>query len=167
MPPGPKRLRTSSAKSRSQLRELLQQNGDLPLAVRIELRGPTRAHRQLVADPRWHAEIQSQAMQVGDGRIWIERVERRTLPPVDLDELFAADGPLAELSKYFDELAADEAFLSALVADAELEKLAQKLPHELAEQADGAFTDPTRVRGWLGEAREILIHRLANQGGAG
>ena len=57
------------------------------------------------------------ALQIGDGRIWIERVERRTLPPVDLDELLGDEGPLAELSTYLAELKADDAGVDALAAE--------------------------------------------------
>lgn len=147
------------------LSELVCECDGRPLAVRVELTGATRAHRELAADPRrWQSEIQAQAAQFGEGQVWIERVERRTSAAADAAALLA-DGPLAELDAYLNELQADDAALAELAA--ELTPLQDRLPQELKERTDlRPLDDAARVREWLEDARQILIHRLTNRGSA-
>ncbi len=153
------------ARVETDLARLVAESEGRPLAVRIELAGPTPAHQELSANPRrWQSEIQAQAAQFGEGQIWVERVERRTTPPVDIEALMS-DGPLAELDAYLRELACDDAALADLAA--ELTPLAKQLPQELQNRPDHRpLDDSSRLREWLDDARQTLIHRLTQRGSA-
>lgn len=144
------------------LQQLCQLCDGRPLAVRIELQGQTAAHQSLVAESsRWQSEIENQALQLGDGRVWIERIIRRTAQP-QLGPDDQSDGPVAELAQYLLELRNDQDGLRELVRD--LEALQQRLPTELT-QGPGArrWDDPGRVQELLDDARQILTYRLSGR----
>jgi DNA repair exonuclease SbcCD nuclease subunit len=146
------------------LRELAEASDGRPLAVRVELHGPTPAHHQLAAQPkRWNAEIEAAARQVTTVPIWIERVTRRTTLPMHLDLAQASEGPIGELVRYIEETRNDEACL-ALLAN-ELDGLQQKLPPELTEQPDAVrFNSPAGVGALLDDVRHLLAYRLTGEG---
>jgi DNA repair exonuclease SbcCD nuclease subunit len=146
------------------LHELVAASDDRPLAVRVELRGDSAAHQQLVAESqRWQHEIKAQGLLHGDGRIWIERVVVATTPPRDAPAL--SEGPLAELLQYLVELRDDPQALGELAL--ELEPLRQKLPHELIHELHlPAGGDPAGMIELLDDAQQILSHRFLTRGGA-
>jgi len=146
------------------LLELVRSSDDRTLAVRVELRGPSAAHQQLVAEShRWQQEIKSQGMQLGEGRVWIERVVLATTPPRDAVDL--SEGPLGELLQYLTALKDDPDGLAELAR--ELEPLRQKLPHELLQDASFSMaSDNAGMSELLDDVRQILTHRFVHRGGA-
>lgn len=146
------------------LEELVARSDDRPLAVRVELRGATAAHQQLVAEShRWQHEIKAQGLLQGEGRVWIERVVLATTPPRDMAEF--TEGPLGELLRYMVELKDDPEGLSELAG--ELEPLRQKLGDQLVRELEfPAAGDAVRMTELLDDARQILTHRFLARGGA-
>lgn len=146
------------------LRELADASDGRPLAVRVEIQGPTPAHHQLAAQPkRWNAEFEAVARQVTTVPIWIERITRRTTLPMHLDLAQASEGPIGELVRYIEETRNDEGSLTLLAN--ELDELQQKLPAELTEQPDAVrFNSPTGVRDLLDDVRHLLAYRLTAEG---
>ncbi|MEX2118668.1 MAG: DNA repair exonuclease [Pirellulales bacterium] len=142
------------------LEQLLRHGDGRPLALRVDIRGPCRAHQRLVSQPeRWINEVRAAALHLACGRVWIEKVLLRTAPVRRLDGGRASDGPLGELLQYIDEVRADPAALAGL--GQELADLARKLPAELKEGPDRVpLGDPA----WLGDAmvhvEAMLVDRL-------
>lgn len=142
---------------------LLEENADLPLVVRVRLFGETRAHEELAADvEQWTHEIRAAALDVGGGRVFVEKVRLETHAPVDVSEAETASGPVGELLQTLEEIAADPGELESL--GRVLEDLEGKLPRELRE-TEGApgLTDPERVGAWLRQVRPMLVRRLLRE----
>ena len=77
---------------------VLNRHPAMPLAVRIELAGKTSLHRALGAKAdHWRQEVRNCGIQVGNDRLWIEKVQVRTMEkdPHYFDRM--DDGPLTEL----------------------------------------------------------------------
>ncbi len=149
------------------LQETADASDGRPLAVRVEIHGPTAAHHQLASDPkRWHAEIRSAAAQVNGGPVWIERVIRSTVLPIHLDQAALSEGPLRELAQYIQEVQEDEDALAVLAK--EFQELQHRLPTELSEGQDAVlrFDTPETMRSLLDDAQHILTHRLVADRGA-
>lgn len=131
-------------------KEWLPAAEDRRLALRVELTGACQAHAALSANwPRWTAEFRRAAIEVGDGRVWVEKVVSRTRPEAVLDD--ALDGPLAELSALLDELSSDEVRLREF-CDRELDDLRKKLDADLFQDLD--------LRALLDQVRPLLRDRL-------
>jgi hypothetical protein len=132
----------------------------LPAAVRVEVVGPCAAHAEMAADPeRWTNRVRSAALQHVGEEAWIEKAPLRTTPPLDFDP---ADGPLAEIREYINEIKQDDsqlASLAELLADFQ-----RKLPDELKD--DGFTLDrPDRLRALLDEVEPLLWGRLGGTAG--
>ena len=100
---------------------------DRLLAVRVVVHGTSSLHDRLHADPeRYVAEVRNLAMERGEDRLWIEKVEFQTRPA---RAIAVPDGPIEELREVLDQLRADPDALAAL--GEELGELRRKLPAEL------------------------------------
>lgn len=101
------------------------------LACRVELRGPTALHRQLVSgEGRLAEEARSAALGLGDGVAWIERVAVRTGPasaPPDEDAV-------GELIRMLADAADDPGLVGQLEQD--LARLVSQLPPEIRDSAE-------------------------------
>jgi exonuclease SbcD len=148
------------------LAELLDENDGLPMAVRVHIDGETPACDEVLADlERWSNEIRSSALEIGSGRVWVEKVNFTLTPPASAKRLKHAEGAIDELLKLFDELAAEPE--SRLRLATELSDLGKKLPRELKEGADAvSFDDPDWLRDMLDQVRPMLIRRLLKKGTA-
>lgn len=132
-----------------------QRHERMPCAVRTIVRGRTKLHAMLVNKPAaFAAQIQSAALDVADGRVWIERVQLDTHPDQALDP----EGPLGDLAAYLAELQADDDALVKLAS--ELQDFAQKLPADLRERDDLRLDNPQRLRTLLAEVEPLLVARL-------
>lgn len=147
------------------LAQLAGASDGLPLAVRVDIRGPTPAHHELAARPKhWDAEIEAVARQVTAVPVWIERISRKTMLPMHLDLAQATDGPIGELVCYIEEIRNDDNSLSLLAK--ELDQLQQRLPAELTEQPEAVrFNSPAGVANLLDDVRHLLAYRLSSEGG--
>jgi DNA repair protein SbcD/Mre11 len=146
------------------LAELLDENEGLPMAVRVHIEGETPACDEVLADlERWSNEIRSSALEIGSGRVWVEKVNFKLTPPASVKRLKHAEGAIDELLKLFDELAAEPE--SRLRLATELSDLGKKLPRELKEGADAvSFDDPDWLREMLDQVRPMLVRRLLKKG---
>lgn len=97
------------------------------VAVRLAIEGPTRLHGELLAErERMINELRARSLELGD-EVWLEKVELRTRPALDLEELRASEGFIGELLQ---ELARARLDLDPLRS--ELQPLFDKLGDELA-----------------------------------
>jgi DNA repair exonuclease SbcCD nuclease subunit len=147
---------------RDQMPKLLSESDDRLLALRVEVQGACRAHAGVAADwPYWTQEIRQTATEASGGRVWVEKALPRTCPPEALGD-GPADGPLAELGAFLDELRRDEALLTELGRH-ELDDLKKKLPHDLLDGLDTA----ERLRELLDQVGPMLMNRLNGCGAGG
>lgn len=149
---------------RQRLGRLKQEADGRPLAVRVEISGPSRVHQTIAAQPlRWENEIRALAEDVSGG-LWIEKLCLRTSPPVDIERALAAAGPIAELVACVEEAAFDEQLLASL--GSHLDPLIEKLPLELKEGPDSLGLDrPDVLRETLTQVREMLLRQLLSDEG--
>ncbi len=142
------------------LMELLDENEGLPLAVRGHIEGETSACDEILGDlERWSNEIRSSALEIGGGRVWVEKVNFMLTPPASEKHFKHAEGAIDELLKIFDELAAEPGARVRL--GLELSDLEKKLPRELREGAEAIrFDDSDWLREMLEQVRPMLIRRL-------
>ncbi len=136
----------------------LDESDGLPLAVRVEIRGACEAHLRLAADTeRWINQVRNAALQQAEGRAWIEKVKLHTTAPHHFEP--PADGPLAEIHEYLDEIMHDDGHLARLAKL--LGELHRRLPEELKDPDDGlALDDPVRLRRLLDDVEPLLLGRL-------
>lgn len=149
-----------------QLEERLGNNEGMPLVVRVEILGISKAHNELTSDfEHWANEIRSMAIDVSGGRIWIEKIKVRTTPPMDEDVIKSDGGPVAELIQCINDFASDPEGLNILGMS--LADLANKLPRELKDGPEGLALDDHE---WLSEVleqvRPMLLSRLLKKEGS-
>ncbi len=146
------------------LKTLVGESEGLPLAVRIDVSGPSQAHDAVAADTeRWAGELRSMAMDVFGDRVWVEKVKFNTVPLAALRPDEPPDGPVGTLLAYIESLRSDPEQLLSLGAS--LNELTQKLPSEINQGADRV--DPENaawLNGILDQVRAILLDRLFSPG---
>jgi DNA repair protein SbcD/Mre11 len=145
-----------------QLEVLLEQN-DLPMAMRIEVEGSCRAHAELAADPEhWNNEIRSAAMDLSNGRIWIEKLRIRTNPLIKAEVSDPAEGPVSEILHLLDEVQSDPGRLGKLGES--LNDFWKKLPREIRQGRDAISPDNTEwLTDMLDQVRPMLLRRLISK----
>ncbi len=146
------------------LKEELSRCDNLPLAVRIRLHGPCRAHSELSRDiNKWTNEIRAAATDLSGEKIWVEKILFETQTIADLDEMLVRDDAFGSLLRGIQDLSTSEELLSDIVA--EFSDLHHKLPIEVREGEDAidlaALMTFSRV---IGEVKELLIARLLISG---
>lgn len=111
---------------------LLQQEGHLPLAVRVQLEGVCPIHAALLAgQAQLRQEVLAQAIALDADRLWIEKVQVTTQPPVQAP-VEMNDGPaLSTLHGLAQGALHDAAFLADLHKD--FSSLLVALPNEVLE----------------------------------
>ena len=106
----------------------LKDAGDRPLAVRLRLDGSTDLHDELLqlqfADNRIHAEIQSMASNIASKRIWVEKVELKTSPPVTSS---VRDSELTHLHQFIEEKAVTTEWMTQFLEMDDIKKLKSQL----------------------------------------
>ncbi len=134
---------------------------DVPMAVRVEIEGPTPAHEQLHAEPqRWLNELRSRSFGLGSD-VWIEQLKLKTSPPRDAHSL-PSDGPMGELRALLDHLRSQPSEFNKLCKELkELEHLTRKLPVDLGSNSEMlAWENPSRVAEILDQVEATLMQRL-------
>ncbi len=145
------------------LRQRLADVGDRVLAARVQLRGEGPLHRLLAArSDTVEQELRNFALQASNGRAWLEKIEFRTRPPLDLDRIAKRDDPVGLLVRELREIAADPALLRA-VAEEALSDLLRKLPVDL--RAAARLDEVADLSDLLGEVESDLLARLAGEEG--
>ena len=137
------------------------------LGLRIQLAGAGPLYKELAARPEVLAEqLRAMALDVSSGSAWIEKVDCRVRPALDLEKLALGDDPVGLLVRELRSLSGDSSAL-ALLANDTLMDLKQKLPVEISQDDTLLFDTPDVLKGLLGEAEADLIARLASEGRGG
>ncbi len=147
------------------LETALAEADGLPLAARVELTGPCRAHDILSGDAdHWIQQIRATATDLSGGQVWIEKVKFNTRPVQRDKGDHPPDGPVGELLRMLETAPSDPEILREL--GTLLDPLWKKLPHEM--KSNGYMIGPDDDR-WLAEKLEsvgsLLLHRLMSRGG--
>ncbi len=105
---------------------------DLPLAVRVTLRGASIAHGKLFGlEAQLRAEVLGQAASISAARLWIEKVRVETSPVELADDVAARSDAVADLQAFLVKAETDDNFLQSLQDD--LMQLVGKVPLELVD----------------------------------
>ena len=130
------------------------------LATRVRVEGRTEAHDTIARSlDLFRQQVRAAGLEAGSEDVWIEKVEARTAPLRDLDDLRRRDDAIGELLRQVREVTSDEAFLGALAG--EVAELLQKLPHEVRESIGlPDLADPTAARAAITEAEALLLARV-------
>jgi len=146
------------------LKEILKQNPEMPLAVRLEIVGTTRAHRELFSNPeRWKNELRALATDISGGALWLEKIRFATTDAADPSALALKSDAFAALMHALEALTTHpDLTKTALEA---LKDLGEKLPYELKSGTDAIRLDaPETVRQAAEGVRQILFERILDQG---
>ena len=148
------------------LRQRLAGSENRALAARVQVQGSGPLHHQLALQPETvEQQLRGVAVEATNGRAWIEKIEFRTRPLLDLDRIAERDDPIGLLVRELRRLATDETALRA-VADEALSELRRKLPAELREDRDALGLDTVdALLELLGEVEADLLARLSGDEG--
>ena len=84
-----------------QLEQVMEDNGGLPVIVRMVIGGPTPAHAEMAGDvERWTNEIRAAAMNASGGGVCIEKVRIETSYPLSPGPGAGYEGPIGEPVSY-------------------------------------------------------------------
>ncbi|MBK7237600.1 MAG: DNA repair exonuclease [Sterolibacteriaceae bacterium] len=145
--------------------ELARADGRI-LGLRIRLHGAGAVHRDVSARPGVIAEqLRAVALDASGGNAWLEKVDLRVRPLVEVDRLAAGDDPVALLVRELRGLAQDGEKLTSFANDA-LKELRQKLPPDLSEDDVLRLDAPDVLSELLQEAEGELLARLAGDRGS-
>ncbi len=126
-------------------------NANMPLAVRVEIRGACRAHQHFLSrETHWRNEVRGAAIVYGSESMWVEKVQFLTSFPRDDRETVRWDGPLGELAAVINQARGDAQWQEDVLR--QLDGLWGKLPGELKI---GDWKSPLEQGPWL----EQLIER--------
>jgi len=145
------------------LKKSIKENNDIPLAVRVEIMGATKAHRELIANPeRWKSELRAVATDISGGTMWLEKIRFATREAAGTT-LGAKSEALVELMNAVDGLSTNADLVRAAVEA--LGDLHEKLPHEL-KSGDEAIRldDPETVKRAAEGVRQVLMERILAEG---
>ncbi len=136
-------------------------SSELPMAVRINMRGACGVHDRIASDPeRLENAIRAEAISLLCDRVWIEKVALDT-SPLPAEDIDGAGGPVEVLLNLIDEIAAAPDRLIEMGAC--LGDLWDKLPLEIRNgDGDGAVSpkDGAALARLLQEVRPMLVQRL-------
>ncbi|MGE0288462.1 MAG: exonuclease SbcCD subunit D [Bradyrhizobium sp.] len=145
--------------------ELAQADGRI-LGLRFRLQGAGPVHREVSAKPDVIAEqLRAVALEVSGGNAWLEKVDIRVRPVVDIDQLAIGDDPVGLLVRELRTLAHNQDSLASIANEA-LKELRQKLLAELGQDEAMRLDAPDVLKDLLGEAEAELLARLAGESGS-
>ena len=136
------------------------------LACRIELKGRTRLHSELIiATHQLLAEARSSALGIGHEAAWIEKLVVATEPLADLKSVDGRQDALGELLGMLEEAGAEDDFIRQLQAD--VVEMARKLPIELRRDVEDSALQ-SAIQGdyaaIVDHVRDYLNGRLMTKG---
>jgi exonuclease SbcD len=145
---------------RAKLESLMDEHQGIPLVARVRIAGETTAHTELLTDvERWVNEIRSAGLDIGGGRVWVEKIKFQTCLPAAGQYFQKRDGAIGELVDLLDELAASPDLIREL--SMEFTDLEKKIPRELKNRLDGIrIEDADWLGGVLDQVRPLLLQRL-------
>ena len=152
--------------AQSAVREGLARADRRILGLRVGLHGAGALHRELAARPeRVIEQLRLAALDASAGNVWLEKVEMRVRPSLNLARLTEGDDAVALLAGELEMLLAEPAQLAAFAQDL-LKDLRLKLPVEIAEQEGFKLDEPALLRELLQEAEGEILARLGGDGTA-
>ena len=114
------------------LQAVLNEDGQVPRAVRVTVKGKTRAHGQLFGlEAQLRAEVLAQIAGIGNERLWLEKVRVVTEAFVDADKRHEHLDAFSDLQAILSQAAANPEFTAEL--QKELAPFAAKTPPDLQE----------------------------------
>lgn len=144
---------------------LAQADGRI-VGLRIRVGGAGALHHDLSArSEAVMQELRAVTLDASGGNAWLEKVDLRVRPLIDIDRLAAGDDPVGLLVRELKALAQDQKRLNEFAGDA-LRELKQKLPADLNLDEDLRLDAPDVLSDLLREAQDELLARLAGDGGA-
>jgi len=147
------------------VRDQLDDAGGRIVGLRIQLLGAGPVYKEISSRPEVVVEqVRAMALDASSGNAWVEKVDCRVRPALDLDQLALGDDPVGLLVRELRGLSADSDAL-ALLATETLRELKQKLPAELAQDDALRFSAPDALKELLTQAETDLIARLAGEVG--
>lgn len=147
------------------VRDQLANAGGRVVGLRIQLLGAGPVYEEVSSKPEVVIEqVRAMALDVSSGNAWVEKVDCRVRPALDLDQLALGDDPVGLLARELRSLSADSDALALLTAET-LRELKQKLPAELAQDDALRFDAPDVLKELLTQAEADLIARLAGEAG--
>ena len=131
-----------------------------PLALRLMIKGNSKAHAGLIANPEQCInDIREVATDISTGDIWIEKVKIKTAAQIDIEEMRNRDDAIGELLRAIDNLSIDRESLSGMMD--EFSDLKRKLPIELRQGEDPVnLDDPGKLKEIIADVKQILLARL-------
>jgi DNA repair protein SbcD/Mre11 len=134
--------------------------GGRTVAARVTVRGATRAHAALSAEPeRWENELRGVATEIADD-LWLEKVLFGTDAPLDVAALATREDAIGQVARALGVLGRDADARAALLG--ELSELRSKLPAEAREGADAVrLDDPDFLLSALHDVEQLLLPALA------
>lgn len=145
--------------------ELARADGRI-LGLRIRVHGAGVVHRDVSARPEVIAEqLRAVVLDASSGDAWLEKIDLRVRPLVEVDRLAAGDDPVALLVRELRALTQDGERLISFANDT-LKELRQKLPPDLSEHDLSRLDAPDVLGELLREAEGELLARLAGERGS-
>jgi DNA repair exonuclease SbcCD nuclease subunit len=135
---------------------------DLPLIIRLNIEGNCRAHNEVSAEvERFINEIRSASMMLSGGRIWIEKINLGTAPPME-DRPHPGTGPVLELLTIIREMTGDQEYLGEVGKS--IGDLWGKLPKEIKDSIEVVAPDDLDgLKKLIEEVPSMLLHRFKQQ----
>lgn len=145
-----------------ELQRLHIQSNGLPLAVRVELHGQTRLHRELEAyRDHYINQVRGVAIDAGRGELWIEKIKFLTIDSSFQQAFRPADeSAMGELTELFAQLRREPNRLLEIGVD--LDSLLKKLPPELRPGIDAGNDQHAWLTAVLNQAESWLLNRMQN-----
>ncbi len=140
----------------------LSQDPSIPLAVRVQIAGVTRLHREFLAkSEHWTQQLRSLANNETPGNVWVEKVVWQTKPAEAVNPSMDA-GPLTELQALLAEYRAAPAALQEQCASwDDWQTLERRLQETLLGMHTATVSDWATI---LQEAEALLHHRFTGEG---
>ncbi|HEX7481616.1 MAG TPA: DNA repair exonuclease [Polyangiales bacterium] len=152
--------------ARRSLEQLVAQSAaNIPLAVRVTLRGTTAAHGELFGlEAQLRAAVIAEAAALAGDGLWIEKVKLDTAPELSAASIATRADAIADLQSLFAQAESDPDFLASL--QSVLQPLTAKMPAEVVKavpQLDAIRTE--QLQGLVREIAPNLLAHLATAGG--
>lgn len=100
---------------RTSLESLVATDNEVPLAIRVNVVGRSKAHGELFGlESQLRSEVLGQIAGIGNERLWLEKVRLDTEPFTDSSLIGSRMDALADMQEIFNEAEFDSAFLQEL-----------------------------------------------------
>jgi DNA repair exonuclease SbcCD nuclease subunit len=147
---------------RKKLEQELMKSGSRPIAARIVLVGPCKAHTEIsVNQDHWINAIRAVATDLSNGEIWIEKIKFQTQMAVDLEKIIEMDSALGGLLKSIRDIDPNDQIVAELAC--EFTDLYRKLPAELGINLID-FKTQNPLRAIIPDVQQMLLARLLSAG---